>query len=59
MGGGLVTDVWVGDAGDPAAGEDSGDVWRASVLVCVTGLVFASIAVGIVGAWVGFGWSAG
>jgi adenosylcobinamide-phosphate synthase len=59
MGGGLVTDVWVGDSGDPAAGEDSGDAWRASVLVCATGLVFAAVAVGIIGAWVGFGWRAG
>ena len=56
MGGALVTDVWVGDASDPAAGEDAGDVWRASVLVCATGLVFAAVAVGIVAMWVGFGW---
>jgi adenosylcobinamide-phosphate synthase len=56
MDGKLVTDVWVGDAGDPAAGEDSADVWRASVLVCATGLIAAAIAVGIVAAWVGFGW---
>jgi adenosylcobinamide-phosphate synthase len=55
-GGKLVTDVWVGDAGDPPAGENSADVWRASVLVCATGLVFAAVAVGIVAAWVGFGW---
>jgi adenosylcobinamide-phosphate synthase len=48
MGGALVTDVWVGDAGDRAAGEDEGDVWRASVLVCATGLMFAGVAVGIV-----------
>lgn len=54
MGGTMVTDVWVGDAGDPAAGEDEADVWRASVLVCATGLVFAAMTVGIVGAWVGF-----
>ena len=56
MGGGLVTDVWVGDAGDSPAGEDSADVWRASVLVCATGLVLAAVAVGIVAAWVGVGW---
>ena len=55
MGGALVTDVWVGDAGDPAAGEDDTDVWRASVLVCATGLVSAGIAVGIVTALFGFG----
>jgi adenosylcobinamide-phosphate synthase len=56
MGGKLVTDVWVGDAGDPPAGEGADDVWRASVLVCATGIVFAAIAVGIVEWWVGFGW---
>jgi adenosylcobinamide-phosphate synthase len=55
-GGALVTDVWVGDAGDPAAGEDSTDVWRASVLVCATGLVFAAAAIWVIGAWVGVGW---
>jgi adenosylcobinamide-phosphate synthase len=55
MGGALVTDVWVGDAGDPAAGEDSSDVWRASVLVFATGLVAAGIAVGIVTMLFGFG----
>jgi adenosylcobinamide-phosphate synthase len=57
MGGALVTDVWVGDATDAAAGEDQGDVWRASVLVCATGLAFAAIAVGIVAAWVGWSWT--
>lgn len=56
MNGALVTDVWVGDASDPAAGEDRSDVWRASVLVCATGFVAAVIAVWIVGMWVGFGW---
>jgi adenosylcobinamide-phosphate synthase len=55
MNGALVTDVWVGDAGDPAAGEDRSDVWRASVLVCATGLVFAGIAIGIVTMVFGFG----
>ena len=54
----LVTDVWVGNADDPAAGVDARDVWRASVLVCATGLVFAAIAVGIVGVWVGWTWRA-
>ena len=53
MSGALVTDVWVGDGGDPAAGEDQADVWRASILVCTTGLVFAGIALGIVGIWLG------
>ena len=47
-GGTLVTDVWVGDVGDPPAGEDESDVWRASVLLCATGLVFAAVAAGIV-----------
>jgi adenosylcobinamide-phosphate synthase len=51
MSGKLVTDVWVGDAGDRAAGEDETDVWRASILVCATGLVFAVGAVGIIGWW--------
>jgi len=55
-GGALVTDVWVGDANDPAAGVDSRDVWRASVLACATGLVAAAIGVAIVAAWLGFGW---
>jgi adenosylcobinamide-phosphate synthase len=55
MGGALVTDVWVGDACDPEAGEDAEDVWRASVLVCATGLVFAGIAVGIVTMLFGIG----
>jgi adenosylcobinamide-phosphate synthase len=55
MNGALVTDVWVGAAEDPPAGGDSADVWRASVLVCATGLVAAAIAVGIVVVWVGFG----
>jgi adenosylcobinamide-phosphate synthase len=56
MGGTLVTDLWVGDAGDPAAGEAEADVLRASVLVCATGLVAAAIAVGIVATWLGIGW---
>jgi adenosylcobinamide-phosphate synthase len=55
MGGALVTDVWVGDTGDPAAGEDDADVRRASVLICATGLVFAGIAAGVVTAVFGFG----
>lgn len=55
MGGALVTDVWVGDAGDPPAGEDDEDVWRASALVCATGLVFVGIAVVIVTMLFGFG----
>jgi adenosylcobinamide-phosphate synthase len=54
LSGKLVTDVWVGDAADPAAGEDSADVWRASVLVCATGLAFATVAVIVVGIWVGW-----
>jgi hypothetical protein len=46
--------VWVGDVGDPPAGEDVTDVRRASVLVCATGLVFGGMAVGIIGLWVGW-----
>lgn len=54
MSGSLVTDVWVGDADDRPAGENSQDVWRASVLVCATGLVFAVIGIWIVAARVGW-----
>jgi adenosylcobinamide-phosphate synthase len=43
MRGVLVTDVWVGDAGDPPAGDDA-DVRRASMLVGTTGIVSAAIA---------------
>ena len=46
MRGTLVTDVWVGDAGDPAAGDEA-DVRRASMLVGTTGLVAAAIALGL------------
>jgi adenosylcobinamide-phosphate synthase len=37
----LVTEVWLGDPADPPAGDDS-DVWRAAVVVAVTG-VFAAV----------------
>lgn len=40
----LVTDVWLGDPDDPPAGDDS-DVLRASVVVGITGLFAASLAV--------------
>src|SRR5262249_2742043 len=40
----LVTDVWLGDPNDPAAGGDS-DVWRAALLVAVTGLFSACLAI--------------
>ena len=46
MNGTLVTDVWVGDASDPPAG-DALDVRRASMLVGTTGLVAVAIALGI------------
>jgi adenosylcobinamide-phosphate synthase len=46
MNGTLVTDVWVGDANDPPAG-DALDVRRASMLVGSTGLVAVAIALGI------------
>ena len=38
-----------------AGGEDETDVWRASVLVCATGLVFAAVAAGIVAVLAEFG----
>jgi hypothetical protein len=52
MSGNLVTDVWVGDAGDPEAGGDS-DVRRASVLLGATGLVAAGIAIAVIVIWMG------
>jgi adenosylcobinamide-phosphate synthase len=47
MSGKLVTDVWVGDAGDPAAGDEM-DVRRASMLVGTTGIVAAVVGVGMI-----------
>ena len=40
----LVTDVWLGDAGDPPAG-DATDVFRTSMVISVTALFAASVAV--------------
>jgi adenosylcobinamide-phosphate synthase len=59
MSGQMVTDVWVGEASDPAAGEDDWDVRRASALVGITGLVAAGIAIGIIVVWLGIGLGAG
>ena len=42
----LVTDTWLGDPADPAAGTHD-DVVRAMVLVTVTGLVAAALAIGV------------
>ena len=42
-GGSLVTDVWLGDPGDPPAG-DAQDTRRAIVLIAATGLSFAALA---------------
>lgn len=40
----LVTDIWLGDPGDPPAGGES-DIWRAAVLVGTTGVLAAGLAV--------------
>ena len=42
----LVTDIWLGDPGDPPAGDDS-DVPRASWLVGATGVFAALLAIGL------------
>jgi adenosylcobinamide-phosphate synthase len=47
MSGQMVTDVWVGDASDPPAGDET-DVRRASMLVGTTGIVAAVVAVGLI-----------
>jgi adenosylcobinamide-phosphate synthase len=39
-----VTDVWIGDAADPPLG-DAADVTRAVLLVCLTGMTAAALAV--------------
>ena len=40
----LVTDVWLGDPGDPPAG-DATDVSRTSVVISITALFAATMAV--------------
>lgn len=45
--GNLVTELWLGDMADPPAAEKS-DVVRALVLVAITGLVAAAIALGVI-----------
>lgn len=45
----LVTELWLGDPGDPPAGDKS-DVRRASLLVTVTGLLAVVIAVFVIAA---------
>jgi adenosylcobinamide-phosphate synthase len=42
--GALVTDVWLGDGGDPPAGE-AVDIRRASLLIAATGLLATALAV--------------
>jgi adenosylcobinamide-phosphate synthase len=45
----LVTDLWLGDANDPPAGDDS-DIRRASILVVATGLLATLLAMAAVAA---------
>jgi hypothetical protein len=42
----LVTEVWLGDTGDPAAG-DTIDVRRACLLIGATGFLSAALAVAL------------
>jgi adenosylcobinamide-phosphate synthase len=42
----LVTEIWLGDPDDAAAGDDS-DIFRASLLVALTGVLCASLAVAV------------
>jgi adenosylcobinamide-phosphate synthase len=52
MAGQLVTDTWLGDAGDPPAGESRADVPRAIVVTCTTGLLTAGLCLlGVAAAW--------
>ena len=45
-GGNLVTDIWLGDPGDPPAGG-SGDFRRAAILVTSVGILAVAIAIAI------------
>lgn len=45
----LVTEIWLGDSGDPPAGVDS-DIPRAAILIGVTGVLAAAIAFLLIGA---------
>jgi hypothetical protein len=45
----LVTEIWLGDSGDPLAGGDS-DIPRAAILIGVTGVLAAAIAFLLIGA---------
>jgi adenosylcobinamide-phosphate synthase len=52
MAGQLVTDVWLGDACDPPAGESRADVPRAIVVTCTTGLLTVGLCLlGVAAAW--------
>jgi adenosylcobinamide-phosphate synthase len=44
----LVTEIWLGDSGDPPAGGDS-DISRAAILIGATGVLAAAIAVLLLG----------
>jgi adenosylcobinamide-phosphate synthase len=44
--GALVTDIWLGDAGDPPAGDDS-DITRSLILIGAAGLLAAALAIGL------------
>ncbi len=43
----MVTEIWLGDPSDPAAGDRS-DLRRASILIGITGLLSALIAIIII-----------
>ena len=45
----LVTDLWLGDDGDPPAGEDEADVRRALTLCTATGLAMVALCMGAIG----------
>ncbi len=47
-GGVLVTDLWLGDSGDPPAGEDDTDVRLAMTLSAATGLVMVAFCIGAI-----------
>jgi hypothetical protein len=44
----LVTDLWLGDGGNPPAGEDDTDVRLAMTLCAATGLVMVALCIGAI-----------
>lgn len=48
MGGVLVTDLWLGDSGDPPAGDSAKDVSLAMTLATATGLAAATLSIGAI-----------